>query len=463
VSQPPQALPSSFRDPHSGYVFREGGTLFRRVERGAQTNYDSLMSSGLYEELVADGLLVGHEEVQRSSMADEAYKILRPEEIPFVSYPYEWCFSQLKDAALATLEIQKRAMAKGLSLRDASSYNMQFNEGRFVLIDTLSFEPRPEGRPWVAYRQFCQHFLAPLALMSYRDIRLNQLLRVYIDGIPLDLAANLLPAKAHARLPLQLHIFSHAKAQLKGGDARGEERRTVTVSDRALTGIVESLAKGVENLDLALSGSTWSDYYEKAAHYSSEAFEGKKEIVGGFIGEIAPGRLWDLGANVGLFSRIASQKGVFTIAWELDPGCVERNYRRAKEEGSTNLLPLILDLANPSPGMGWANAERDELASRGPTDAVMALALIHHLAIGNNVPLPLVASYFARLGRHLIIEFVPKDDPKVQELLTSREDIFDDYSIEGFEAAFGEHFEILRREELPGSSRVLYLMASRPA
>jgi hypothetical protein len=462
VSGTPTALPSSFRDARSGFVFRTDGKLYRQVNRAASADYDALMSTGLYAELVRDGLLIEHDEVDLPGKSSDAYKILRPTELPFISYPYEWSFSQLKAAALTTIEIQKRALAKGMSLRDASSYNIQFHEGRLVLIDTLSFEVRQEGRPWVAYRQFCQHFLAPLALMSYRDVRLNQLLRVYIDGVPLDLAAELLPGKARTRIPLQLHVFSHAKAQLRGAGT-SPSGKTPSISENALIGIVDSLRKGVEGMDVELSRSTWSDYYAEADHYSAEAFESKKELVESYIDETGAKQLWDLGANVGLFSRVASAKGIFTVAWELDPGCVERNYRDAKKEGQTKLLPLVLDLSNPSPGIGWANEERDDLQARGPADAVMALALIHHLAIGNNVPLRLVAAYLARLGRRLIIEFVPKDDPKVQELLSSREDIFDDYSRAGFESAFSEHFTFLRHDPLGGSSRVLYLMESKTA
>jgi hypothetical protein len=180
------ADPSSFRDP-SGYLFHRGAELYRQVNRRYQENYDLLTSSGLYDKLVAEGLLVPHEEVDLEPLdAATAYKTIKPLLVPFVSYPYEWCFSQLKDAALATLAIQKTAMSHGMSLKDASAYNIQFIDCRPVLIDTLSFERYVPGRPWIAYRQFCQHFLAPLALMSYRDPRVSQLLKAGLDGIPLD-------------------------------------------------------------------------------------------------------------------------------------------------------------------------------------------------------------------------------------------------------------------------------------
>jgi len=199
-------IPSSFRDP-SGVLFVRDGSIFRQVNTIYKDNYDHLMNSGIYETLVADKLLIPHEEVDIEGVnPDLAYKIIKPELIPFISYPYEWSFSQLKDAALATLRIQKRSVDFGMSLKDCSAYNIQFRNGKPVFIDTLSFEKYHEGQPWVAYRQFCQHFLAPLALMSCRDVRLNQLLRVYIDGVPLDLASSLLPFRTRFVFSLLSHF-----------------------------------------------------------------------------------------------------------------------------------------------------------------------------------------------------------------------------------------------------------------
>src|ERR1051326_2629765 len=210
--------PGSFRDP-SGFVFRRENTLFRQVQIGYREEYDLLMASGLYQALVDAGLLIAHtEEDVNSSLTEGAYRVLRPEPIPFISYPYEWCFSQLYDAALATLQIQKEALRFGMSLKDASAYNIQFRAGKPVMIDTLSFERYKEGRPWPAYRQFCQHFLAPLALMSRTDIRLRQMLRTNIDGIPLDLASRLLPRSTWLQAGLLTHIHLHGAAQQRYGE-----------------------------------------------------------------------------------------------------------------------------------------------------------------------------------------------------------------------------------------------------
>ena len=456
-------LGSSFRDP-SGFVFLRDGVLYRQVNERHREHYDLLIGSGLYRRLVDDGLLVAHEEVDPGLAATEGgYLVLRPERVPFVAYPYEWCFGQLKEAALATLRIQRTAMDAGLSLRDASAYNIQFVDGRPVLIDTLSFERLPEGRPWVAYRQFCQHFLAPLALASYRDVRLLGLLRDHLDGIPLDLAAGLLPRRARTRMPLLLHLFLHARSQTRhAADAPSETPRAGRpFSPQAFRGLVDSLEKGVRALSWEPGRTTWSDYYAEAEHYPAAAMEHKEAVVGAFLDQIRPRTVWDLGANTGRLSRLASSRGIPTVAFDLDPAAVELDHREVTRAGETRLLPLVQDLANPSPALGWDGHERMSLAERGPADLAMALALVHHLAIGNNVPLGRLARTMRGYGEHLIVEWVPKEDPKVQGMLATREDVFDGYTRSGFEAAFAEPFEVLRREELRGTGRSLYLMRGR--
>lgn len=449
--------PGSFRDPR-GFVFQRGGRLLRQVNRAHREDYDHLMTSGLYERLTRDGLLVEHREVDPAdAFSADAYKVIEPQALRFISYPYEWCFGQLKDAALATIRVQQRAMEFGMTLRDANAYNIQFHEGRPVLIDTLSFEHLPEGRPWVAYRQFCQHFLGPLALMSYRDVRLAQLLRVHMDGVPLDLVSSLLPFTSRLRPGLLLHLHLHGRSQRRRvgrTPARG-------FSARAFQGLVESLRAAVEGLRWRPEGSDWTGYYHEAESYTGAAAEHKRALVARFIDEVRPREVWDLGGNIGVFSRIAVGRGIFTVCFDADPGCVEVNYREAAASGERSILPLVLDLTNPSPRVGWQNLERMSLADRGPADLLLALALVHHLAIGNNVPLDRLARYFADLGRSLVIEFVPKSDPKVREMLAVREDVFDSHTQAGFERAFGELFRIERREPLEQSDRVMYLMRRR--
>jgi hypothetical protein len=451
-----ELLAASFRDP-SGFLFSSDGVLYRQVNRKYEQEYLQLMESGLYEKLIKAGLLIPHVESDQSpAEPDFAYKVIQPERVPFISYPYEWSFGQLKDAALATLSIQRRALRAGMSLKDASAYNIQFVRGKATLIDTLSFELYKEGQPWVAYRQFCQHFLAPLALMALKDVRLNQLLRVYIDGLPLDLASKLLPSKTRFNFGLLTHIHLHASAQKRyaGADVKS---RVGTMNKQAMIGLIDSLDSSIQKLNWNPSGTEWGNYYD-ITNYSDAAFEHKKQLVGEWSRRVKPALVWDLGANIGVFSRAVGETGAFVVSSDIDPAAVEQNYRQVKGEKTENILPLLIDLTNPSPSIGWANQERDSFAARGPADLILALALIHHLAISNNVPLPQLADFFTKLGKWLVIEFVPKSDSQVQKLFVSREDIFPNYTREGFEAAFKQKFKICEAVNVHESERVLYLM-----
>ena len=452
--------PGSFRDP-SGFVFERDGGIYRQVNQAYRLDYDRKVESGLARSLIDEGLLIPHREVdERPVDARSAYKVLRADRVPFISYPYEWCFGQLKAAALLTLGLQRRSLAHGMSLKDASAFNVQFVGGRAIFIDTLSFETYREGEPWVAYRQFCQHFLAPLALMSRVNPQLNQLFRPSLDGVPLDLAARLLPLRAWLDPRLLIHIHLHARAQRAYGDEAGKVARR-PFPKRALLGLIDSLESAVESFRWEPSGTEWADYYD-ATNYTDASAEAKARLVAGFLDAANPTTVWDLGANTGRYSQLAADRGAATVAFDVDPACVERNYRGVVARGEANLLPLRLDLMNPSPSLGWDHRERLSLEDRGPCDLAMALALVHHLAIANNVPLGRIAAFFRRITRALIVEFVPKSDSQVRRLLAGRPDIFDDYTLEGFESAFVEHFAIERSERLVDGDRTLYLMRARP-
>jgi hypothetical protein len=453
-----QVVASSFRDP-SGFLFWEQGVLYRQVNQVYREHYDYLISSGLYEHLVRRKLLIPHQELDRPApRSDLAYRVLQPEPLATISYPYEWCFSQLKDAALATLKIQKLALEHGMTLKDSSAYNIQFHHGRPVLIDSLSFEIYQTDQPWVAYRQFCQHFLAPLSLMALVDVRLGQLMRVYIDGLPLDLASRLLPFSSRFRLSLLLHLHLHAGSQRRYADKPAVQAGKMSRS--GMLGLIDNLETGITGLRWSPKDSEWGDYYE-IHNYSPAGLELKEGLIAAYLERIQPHRVWDLGANTGKFSRLASKMGLPTIAFDIDPAAVEMNYRQCVAEKEQNLLPLVLDLTNPSPAIGWLNHERMSLLERGPVDAVLALALIHHLAISNNVPLGEVARFFHQAGQWLVIEFVPKADSQVQRLLSTRQDIFPSYTQQGFEKAFMDYFVIHDQQKIPDSERCLYLMQAK--
>lgn len=455
-----QRLRSSFRDP-GGFVFSRNGAIYRQVNAVFAEEFEACSSAGLYDALTADGLLVGHRRVDRALAATaEAHAVLEPERVPFISYPYEWCFGELRDAALLTLDVQLRALERGFVLRDASAYNVQFVDGRPVFIDTLSFARYREGEPWAAYRQFCEHFLVPLVLIAARDPRCGSLLREFLDGVPLELASTLLPARSWLNPRTLLHVHMHARAQRRyAGSAVATEVRGRTLRKPALVALIGSLRAAVARQSWEPAGTQWAEY-AGATNYSVAAEASKRALVRHFLGRLhpRPRSIWDIGANTGEYSRVAREITDLVVCFDVDHAAVERNYRTVRAHGETGLLPLALDLANPSPALGWAHSERMSLEERGPADAILALALVHHLAIGGNVPLASVAAFLARLGRSLVIEFVPKTDSQVRRLLTNRDDVFPDYTIDGFEQAFRQHFVIADREHVEDSERWVYLM-----
>jgi hypothetical protein len=433
------------------------------VQPAGGADWDAFRSSGLASELLADGLLLAFDELDPSFAATpDAVAVIRPRQLDFISYPYEWCFSQLRAAALLTLDLQARALRRGLRLRDASAYNVQFDAGRPILIDTLSFEPADPHEPWPAYRQFCEHFLAPLALVAHRDARLALLARDFIDGIPLDLAARLMPGRTRLRPGLLAHLHAHARAQ-----GRASDRGTGTAAIRSgrprmsrlgQDALLDSLRRTVESLRWREAGE-WVDYGTQTS-YTERGAASKRQIVERMIAACDGPMAWDIGANVGTYSGVAAAAGKHVLAFDQDAGSVERHWRALGEERAT-ILPLVLDLTNPSPSLGWALAERRSILDRGPADVVMALALVHHLAIGNNLPLRRIAAVLAQMGRRVIVEFVPKEDPMTQRLLAAREDIFTDYTLDAFRAALGAELRIVEEVAVEDSLRTIFLAERR--
>ena len=454
-------LGSSFRDP-SGFVFRRDGEILRQINERYRDDWERLISSGLYEKLSADGRLIPHENLGvEEALTDDAFHVIRPQQVPFISYPYEWAFGQLKAAALLTLEIQRESIEHEMSLKDATAFNIQFLGARPVFIDTLSFERYEEGKPWVGYRQFCEHFLAPLAVMAYTDHNLGALQRLWIDGIPLSIASKMLPLRTRLKFSLMTHIHMHAGSQKRHeDDATPTSERRGSFSRLAMLGLLDSLQGAVKSLNWGASGTEWAEYYSET-NYTDEAMQHKRTLVSDFVARVAPETVWDIGANTGEFSLLARDAGASVVAMDVDRAAVERLYRRLSDDGEERILPIVMDLANPSPALGWDHDERRSLKDRGPADMALALALVHHLAIGNNVPFPMIASFMRDVCETLVVEFVPKSDSQVQRMLASREDVFDWYDQPHFESAFAEQFSIEQAVEVTDSERMLYLMRGR--
>ena len=450
-------LSSSFRDP-AGAVFIKDQTLYRVIHSAYRKVYDHLMGSGLYQGLVDEGLLIPHAEVPPDTIsAEDVYKIIQPAAVPVISYPYEWCFSQLNHAALLTLKIMKRAMDDGMMLKDASAYNIQFWQGRPVLIDTLSFEFYSEGSPWPAYRQFCRHFLAPLALAGYCDSRLSQLSRVHLDGIPLDLASRILPKRTYFNFGLFVHIHLHARSE-KYFESRSFNKNR-RVSKLSLLGMLESLESVTRSLKWKskAEASAWSDY-DSLDSYSSQAAKEKEETVASWIEQMAPRQVWDLGGNAGNYGRIASRRGILTVSLDSDPSACERCYLQTVRDQETNLLPVLGDLTNPSPSIGWENRERSALWDRGNPDLVLVLALMHHLTLTHHISFSQWGAFLSRLSPWVILEFIPPDDPQVQKIIRACPERLEGYSRGFFEKEIEKFFATEAVRELSGSGRVLFLL-----
>lgn len=448
-----QRHPSSYRDP-SGYVFWHNHELYRQVNKSFKDDFDFFLTSGLYDYLTQKELLIPHKIIPENLTGDDDYyRTLKSERLSFISYPYEWCFTMLKDAALVTLALAQESMQYGMMLKDASPYNIQFHNGNLIFIDTLSFEKWDSIKPWIAYRQFCENFLAPLSLMHYTQLPLQSLLLAFPDGIPISYAKKLLPWKTG----LNLHMYLHIHVQNHYTKSSASKKETGTLSPQKLKNIFKSLTALIQSFSLNYKG-TWSHYYDEA-----EQREGylpcKKRIIESWINDdVSIKTAIDVGSNDGTFSKLSGSKNIDIISADSDHAAIDKLYKEIKEKKVRNLTPLIIDFANPTPATGLNNTERASLFSRVRADLVLALAVIHHLAIGNNIPFDDMATLFKSLGKKLIVEFIPKKDDKISSMLQQKKDIYSWYNEESFKVVFSRHYKLIASEKIANSGRILYLM-----
>ncbi|MGN6399638.1 MAG: hypothetical protein ACTHMD_04230 [Flavisolibacter sp.] len=448
---------SSYRDP-SGFLFYENDILYRQVNNIFKDDFDLFISSGLYQQLVDKNILIPHKKIEENiTGSTDWYQTIQPEKISFISYPYEWCFDMLKDAALLTLEAAQEAMNYGMMLKDASAYNVQWHKGKMIFIDTLSFEKWDESRPWIAYRQFCEHFLAPLALMHYLKLPLQNLSFAYADGIPLTLAKKLLPSRSKFNLNTYLHLHLHANISENAKTANPKRQTLKPFSATKLKNLLRSLEETVRSFSLNNPSGVWSGYYNEAFQREDYVVP-KKQIVENWISRVNAYSAIDVGANEGEFSELLAAKNIFTISADFDHYSVNRLYNTTKKNNNASILPLIIDFANPSPAIGVNNEERSSFLQRTNTELVLALAVIHHLAIGKNIPFENIAAMFQSLGNWLIIEFVSKEDEKIQLMLQQKKDVYYDYNEEKFITAFKNFYSIIEKAEIGNSGRRLFLM-----
>ncbi len=468
---------NSFRDPH-GKVFSHNGIVYRAVYHRYRDTYDALVGAGVFDTLISQQLLIPHQEVDPAQIGlagyESSYKILQPVQLAFISQPQEWSFSMLQAAALTTLAVQRVALAHGFTLKDASAHNIQFYQGKAVLIDTLSLEKHEIGQAWPAYGQFCRHFIAPLCLSAFTDARLQQLFAIFPDGVPLDLATKLLPLRAKLRGRILWHLVFHARAERSAARKQlARDRMGRSAPERSpstnrnftvafLQQLNESLAALVHQLRYRPT-TDWSQYYQTEV---GEAYlQNKKAIVADFLDKIAPSYVWDLGTNAGDFAKLAALRGIRTCAFDADHDSIEKLSRELAQAPAApwaaHLQGYVIDLVNPSPDSGWGNAERQAWLARPRPDTVLALALIHHLRISANVPLAEIIGFLVELAPQIIVEFVPKSDEKVQRLLQHKTDYYDDYTPENFECLFAARCQLINKQTVHPTQRVVYVFARK--
>jgi hypothetical protein len=445
--------PASFRDP-SGFIYEQDGLIYRFVSTAYAVDYALLQNSGLAAELLKKNLLLPFTETADNHTGrSDWHKTLLPQQLPFFSYAWEWSFSQLKGAALATLTVCKLALQKGMILKDATHTNMQWVDGKWKLIDTLSFETYTAGESWIAYRQFCECFLNPLLLAAYSGMEVHKLALSYPDGVPAAVTSRLLPFKTKFNASIYLHV--HLQAKMGGKPTAEQKSPGKKLSQKNIEQIIDNLYSCIEGLHLPQQTTTWNNYYDETILSETYLTEKKKLVASLLINQTYKSVL-DLGANEGEFSLLCKED-TQVIATDFDSACIDSLYNRLKKEKRKNILPLVLDLTYPTPAVGWMNEERKAFFKRTKADVCLALALIHHLAIAKNISLQQLASFFASICNTLIIEFVPKEDPKVQGMLQRRKDIFDNYTEQEFEQAFALYFSLEQKTTVKGSQRSMFV------
>lgn len=457
---PASANEGSFRDP-SGQVYLVNGRVFRTVMPCAAADYDFVRGTGLIDRLVKSGQLISEQQVdpgEAAEIAIGARYLLEHPRLPFVSYPYEWPFPALKAAAMLQLDIHLEALESGVTLSDSSAYNVQFRGVKPVFIDSLSFRRYREGEFWVGHRQFCEQFVNPLLLRAKCGIPHNAWYRGSMEGINVLELSRILPWRSKWSWNVLMHLVLPAKLQAKPSASADAEQR---IQQRklpltAFQHMLKGLRKWIARLEPADSGKTVWEAYAQDNSYSSEESRAKRTFISAFAAELKPAILWDIGCNTGDYSKAALESGTgFVVGFDFDQGALDIAYSRAQLE-DLNFLPLFLDAANPAPSQGWAQRERPGLTQRAHADGVLALAVVHHLAIARNIPLDQVVNWLVGLAPQGIIEFVQKTDPMVQALLRLREDIFDNYSEKCFVTALEGQADIVRIETVSATDRRLY-------
>jgi hypothetical protein len=454
--------PGSFRD-RQARVFYLGDEILRALSETSNKDFIALSNKEFFKRALNEDKIIATKFLNSVSLPTEIQNqgwasVVQHSKVPFVSYPYEWSFSMLKDAALLHLDLLNEALSENFVIKDSSAYNVQWFGCLPVFIDIPSFEPYRPGDIWAGYRQFCQMFLFPLMLYSYKELPFHSLLRGSIDGLEVSDVYKMMSLRDLLRSGVFKHVYLQYK--LQGNYASSAKNVRKELSDfgfhkELILANVRSLRKLVYKISLNIKESVWSQYANNNSYTNDDA-DLKKDFVRKQIQRHKRSLVWDIGANTGTFSQIASENSNYVLAVDADHLAIEHLYLRLKSENNKKILPLTMNLANPSPNQGWRGLERKGLAERGRPDLVMALALIHHAVISANIPLEEFTDWLASICNELIIEFVNKDDVMVKTLLANKEDIYADYTTENFERCLRKHYKIEEKKDLGSKTRALY-------
>jgi SAM-dependent methyltransferase len=459
-----QSEPGSFRDPATR-VFYADERVFRGLDADAAKDWARLSGTRFFPELVASGKTVRTEEVDASAVpGSERYAaVLEHERIPYISYPYEWTFEMLRDAAVLHLEILLAALDEDISMKDGYAFNMQWRGVAPVFIDIGSFEGA-RGGPWIGYRQFCQTFLYPLLLEAHLGVSFQRILLGHLDGLDPTEMRRIFSGRKRFKKGVFRHVYLHSVAESRvtqGGQKIKSDLEQSGFGKELTKATVTKLLKLVRKLRSKRADSGWKAYRETCS-YSDDDRAAKETFLRAALDGLDVRLAWDLGCNDGAYSRIVAEQGGYVVAVDSDDVTVDVLYRALREDGSKNILPLVMNLVDPSPARGWRGLERRAFTDRGAPDLVLALALVHHLAIAANVPLPEVVSWLASFGGRVIVEFVEPHDPMAERLLGNKPaGMFPDYRIDRFAELLETHFTVERREALPSGSRTLFLCTPR--
>lgn len=458
----------SFRD-RDGRIYRHGDRVFRGLSQGALEDFRKLAQCRFYRTFLDEGKLVRSREISGEALplpreVHESWAgFLEHDTVPVISYPYEWTFSMLQDAALLTLDLTEAALLEDLSLKDATPYNVQFVDGRPVFIDIASFESLPPGATWAGYRQFCEMFLFPLMLQAYKGVDFQPFMRSSINGVDVQTAAGLFGFRDRFRKGVASHVWLQAKLDRRYGGTSQNVRsslKSAGFNKELILANVRKLRKLIRRLQWGGEGSEWGSY-EEFHNYSPDDHARKEDFIARSVGDLGAGKVWDIGCNTGQFSRIAAANGASVVAMDLDHFAVERLYRDIREQETKGILPLLQNVSDPSPNWGWRNRERTDLQTRARPDLVLCLALIHHVVITANVPMEEFIDWLADLTDGLVIEYVSRSDDKVKALLRNKEDKYSDYSRDNLEQLLDLRFQRVETLTLDSGNRFLYRCEAR--